>query len=220
MTMIHIYREMYADNTSVFAQRLQKLRLEAGWSQAELGERIDLEQSEVSRLERNKRRPSYDVLTSLAAAFGVTTDYLMGRSDDRHPQREPVAQPGIKRVPVVGDISCGPPVIVSDNIEDYMALPESALPVGEIIAARVRGDSMERANLRDGVLALIRLQNIAEDRDIVAACIGEESTVKRLRHLDGFIALVPESDNPEHKPATYREEEVRIVGVVIGTIWG
>ena len=66
---------------SVFPRRLREARETAEWSQADLAARSGLQPSAVSHFETGRRAPSFDNLRRLADALGVTTDYLLGRSD-------------------------------------------------------------------------------------------------------------------------------------------
>lgn len=201
-------------------QKIRELRRQKGWSQEQLAESVDYSRQLISHWEIDKVRPDTETLSKLADIFGVSTDFLLGRTVLPIDVPSDESMTGQRRIPIIGDVSCGPLMIVDENIENYLTLLSSRLPNGEVIAVHIRGDSMNNARLREGDLALVRLQEEAADRDIVVACIGEETTIKRIRHLDGYVALIPESDNPAYAPHTYRESDVRIVGVVIGSVWG
>ena len=69
-----------AEGNVEFGERLAKLRKEAGLSQLELGERIGVAQSIISRFERGERKLYDDVLASLATALGVTPNDILGIS--------------------------------------------------------------------------------------------------------------------------------------------
>jgi repressor LexA len=155
------------------------------------------------------RRPRRKTLSALAEALDVTIAELGGS--------DLVVSAGMRRVPVIGDISCGEPIIANREYEEYLLLPEAGMPSGEIVAVRMQGDSMINAGLRDGYLALLRVQDVLEDGEIFAVCIGEEATIKRVRRLPGLVVLEPAND--DYEPNVYREELVRPVGKVIGAIW-
>lgn len=65
----------------MFPQRLKELRTKYGYTQAELGKKINLEGSAIYKYEKGLREPTITVLTQLANIFNVTTDYLLGTSD-------------------------------------------------------------------------------------------------------------------------------------------
>lgn len=68
--------------SEVFPQRLRAAREMRRWSQNELGQRSGLPPSSVAHFEAGSRKPSFDSLHRVAAALEVTTDYLLGRTDD------------------------------------------------------------------------------------------------------------------------------------------
>ena len=71
--------------TRLDTDRLRRLRTERMLTQAALGEELGLSESTMCLYERGDREPSFNTLCRLADFFGVTTDYLLGRSDIRWP---------------------------------------------------------------------------------------------------------------------------------------
>lgn len=79
----------------MFANRLRQLRESSGYkSQQELAGALGVAQSTVANWECARREPNYETTVKLADFFGVTVDYLMGRSDD--PQGGAVSDEGLK----------------------------------------------------------------------------------------------------------------------------
>lgn len=70
------------DPSQIFCERLKSAREMRKWSQVELGERASLPASSVAHFEAGSRKPSFDTLRRLAIALEVTTDFLLGRTDD------------------------------------------------------------------------------------------------------------------------------------------
>jgi transcriptional regulator with XRE-family HTH domain len=66
----------------LFNEKIVKLRKKKGWSQSELGQRINVHIAHLSRLENNKSQPSVDMLSKIAKVFHVTMDYLMNEDED------------------------------------------------------------------------------------------------------------------------------------------
>lgn len=64
-----------------FGQKLRNLRLEAGMTQAELAQRLDITKAVISYYELHERCPSPEVLIKLASIFHISTDYLLGISN-------------------------------------------------------------------------------------------------------------------------------------------
>ncbi len=109
----------------------------------------------------------------------------------------PSVRPG--RVPVVGMVTAGRPILAVENIEGYLPWE------GEdgCFALRVRGESMLGAGILDGDTVVVRPQPDADNGQIVVALLGDEATVKRLRRGGGEVWLMPE--NPAFEPIDGRE---------------
>ena len=70
---------------SILGERLKQLRSKKELTQAEMAKEIGISQSTYALYETDKRQPDYDKLFSIAQCFAVTTDYLLGVSDDPRP---------------------------------------------------------------------------------------------------------------------------------------
>jgi transcriptional regulator with XRE-family HTH domain len=68
--------------SETFQSRLRAARDLRGWSQSELAARAGMPPSSIAHFEAGSRKPSFDTLRRLAIALEVTTDYLLGRTDD------------------------------------------------------------------------------------------------------------------------------------------
>ena len=69
----------------LFGERLSLLRNERQMKQEDLGKIFHLSKSTISTYERNEHQPDYDTLIELAKYFNVSTDYILGVSDQRRP---------------------------------------------------------------------------------------------------------------------------------------
>lgn len=67
--------------SNVFSERLKAARERRGLSQSELASRSGLQPSAISHFETGNRSPSFENLKKLSDALNVTTDYLLGRSE-------------------------------------------------------------------------------------------------------------------------------------------
>ncbi len=65
----------------VFAERLKNLRKEKGLSQAELATALNLTQRKISYLETGQFEPDLTILWEISNYFGVSCDYLIGKTD-------------------------------------------------------------------------------------------------------------------------------------------
>src|SRR5881396_3617489 len=108
----------------------------------------------------------------------------------REPKAAPVAATDVHRLPLVGEIAAGGPLLAEDNVEEYLAVPELLERGGADFLLRVKGDSMIEAGILDGDIVVVRRQQAADDGDIVVALAGEdetaeEATVKRFFRENG-----------------------------------
>ena len=117
------------------------------------------------------------------------------------------------RVPIVGDVAAGAPILAQECVEDYLTFDTGGRP-GEHFALRVRGESMLNAGILPGDLVVVHRQPTARHGEIVVALIGEEATVKRLYRQNGAIWLLPE--NEAYDPIDGSEAQVlgKVVAVV------
>jgi repressor LexA len=128
---------------------------------------------------------------------------------------------GVRRVPVLGRVAAGEPVLAEQNVEGYLALDRDLLRDGEVFALRVQGDSMRDAGILDGDYVFVRQQRTAQPRDIVVALLDEETTVKRYVPDGDEVRL--EAENPQFAPIVVRRGDARLailgkVAAVLRTI--
>src|SRR5262245_4505810 len=135
----------------------------------------------------------------------------------REPKAPAAAEPDVRKLPLVGEVAAGGPLLAEDNIEDYIGVPEPLSRGGEELLLRVKGDSMIKAGILDGDIAVVQRAQDARDGDIVVALAGDdettdEATMKRLFRENGRVRLQPENDALEPIYAAH----VEILGKVIG----
>ena len=99
----------------------------------------------------------------------------------------------VGRVPIVGTVAAGAPILAQECIEDYLTFDTNGRE-GEYFALRVRGESMLNAGILPGDLVVVHQQPEAHNGEIVVALLGEEATVKRLSRRNGQVWLLPEND--------------------------
>lgn len=117
------------------------------------------------------------------------------------------------RVPIVGNVAAGSPILAQECIEDYLTFDTGGRD-GEYFALRVRGESMINAGILPDDLVVVHQQPAANNGEIVVALLGDEATVKRLKRQGREVWLLPE--NPAYQPIDGRE--ARILGKVAAVI--
>jgi repressor LexA len=124
------------------------------------------------------------------------------------------------RIPVLGRIAAGEPLLATQYVEDYLTVGESLTRGGgaDCFALSVKGDSMVGAGIYDGDYVIVRRQSTAQNGEIIAALLDEEATVKRFESHGSRILLKPE--NPRLSPIAVEAGSVdfRILGKVIAVL--
>jgi repressor LexA len=120
----------------------------------------------------------------------------------------------LPKLPLLGQIAAGGPLLAEQNVEEEIAVPEN--PRGDFLL-RIKGDSMIEAGILDGDVVVVRRAQDARDGDIVVALAGDdesadEATVKRFFRENGRIRLQPENSSLEPILAPY----VDVIGKVVG----
>lgn len=120
------------------------------------------------------------------------------------------------KVPLVGKIRAGMPILATEDIETHILIDKSLFPTENAFTLKVTGDSMIEAGILDGDLVIVRPQKVIENGEIGVVLIGDEATVKRVFKDKKKITLRPE--NKHMKQESYNPDEVTIIGKVIGVI--
>ena len=198
-----------------FGERVKRARLERKMTLLEVAERLGRTEATVQRYESgNIKNPKSDTIQELADALKVSPSYLMGWEDDL-PSNVHQLSRQIVRIPILGSISCGDPLLAEENIKGYRNESPDLLPSGELYYLEANGDSME-PSIPNGSLVLIRKQPEVENGQIAAVLINgyEEATLKRVRYQGENMILYP--DNSKHSPIFVGDNNpVRIIGLAV-----
>ena len=136
---------------------------------------------------------------------------------DPKPSAQAQQADDVHRLPLVGEIAAGGPLLADQNVEEYLAVPEPLARGGEEFLLRVKGDSMINAGILDGDIVVVRREQTARDGEIVVALAGDqewadEATVKRFFRENGRVRLQPENDALDPIYA----DHVQVLGIVTG----
>jgi len=139
---------------------------------------------------------------------------LIGREKSEPAPAPAYDEADVQRLPILGEIAAGGPLLAEQNIEDYVAMP--AATKGDFVL-RVKGESMIDAGILDGDLVIVQRAQDARDGEIVVALAGdyevvEEATVKTFYREKDRIRLQPE--NASMGPIY--ADHVQILGRVVG----
>lgn len=209
---------------------ISKYRADHGLSQRKFAEICGLSNGYISMLERgfnpNTNKPivpSLMQLKKIADGMNMTVMRLLDEVEDMPidlsifaEQGQPeniIPMPEMRKIPLVGTIACGTPILADQNIEEYVSIPKN---ITADFALTCKGDSMINARIFDGDVVYIRQQQTVENGEIAAVLIDNEATLKRVQLFDDHIILQPE--NPMYKPLAFWGEEmntVRILGKAV-----
>ena len=154
-------------------------------------------------------------LANLERAGLLRRDPTKPRALELLGREKPVAEIAqLPKLPLLGQIAAGGPLLAEQNVEDQIAVPETLR--GDFVL-RVKGDSMIEAGILDGDLVVVRRAQDARNGDIVVALAGDdesadEATVKTFYRENGRVRLQPENASLEPIYA----EHVQILGKVVG----
>lgn len=199
------------------ARELRNITLE------EAGNKIGVHKSTILRWENGETEKfKIPMLETLASLYNVNPAWLMGYDVPMERQKEesnvfPV--PDIpKKVPVVGKISAGMPILAIENIEGYEFAPSSQIKEGyTYFYLKVQGDSMN-LKFNEGDIVLVQKQDFLENDQIGVILVnGDDATVKKYKSENGLVILEPMSTNPENTVQIYdpKKIDIKIVGKVI-----
>jgi len=121
----------------------------------------------------------------------------------------------VSRLPLVGAIAAGGPMLAEQDIEEYVPMP--ATTKGDFLL-RVKGESMIEAGILDGDLVIVQRAQDARNGEIVVALAGDdesadEATVKTFYREKGRVRLQPENSSMEPIYAAHVQILGRVVGV-------
>ncbi len=190
--------------------RIRNRREELGLSQEELAARMGYKsKSSINKIEMGINDIPQSKVLAFAKALNTTTAYLMG-CDVSTPQIPNILpMPAMRKIPLVGSIACGTPILAQENREGDVDIPAH---IHADFALRCKGDSMINARIYDGDIVYIRQQDTVEHGQIAAVLINDEATLKRVHLFDDHIVL--EAENPQFRPMTFWGEEMRAIRIL------
>lgn len=200
---------------SYFSQNLRYLREKQKIEQLELAKLLGRKSaSSISEWEKGTYTPKSGVISDIAKIFNVKMDELMG-SDLSKPSNLISVAPQTVRVPILGTIACGDPLLAEENIRSYRYESPEDLPHGTLFYLGAEGNSME-PTIPNGSLVLIREQPEVENGEIAAVLLNSDTqaTLKRVKRQGDMVMLMP--DNPSHAPYIITADNpARIIGKAV-----
>lgn len=174
-------------------------RQQLGLTQSDIARACGVSEATVSRWESgaisNMRR---DKIAALAKVLRTKPSIIMdGGADENR-----------GRVPLIGRIACGLPILAEENVDSYITPPET---IRCDFALRCVGDSMTGANIFDGDIVFVRKQETVENGEIAVVRIGDEATLKKVYVDSHSVMIVPA--NSAYPPRTFTGEALRDIHI-------
>lgn len=195
--------------------KIKMLRESAHMSQQELAHRVGYKTaSAINKIEMGLRDINQTKVIAFANALDTTPGYLLG--SDENPAGTStvqvdnlIAMPVVRRLPLLGDIACGEPILATENLDGSVDTPEH---IHADFALRCKGNSMINARIFDTDIVYIRQQPTVENGEIAAVLVENEATLKRVYMYNDHIVL--QAENPQFKPLVYWGEEMNTVKIL------
>lgn len=193
---------------------LKQRREELGLTLEEVGQYVGVGKSTVRKWEngvinnmgRDKIAKYASILriSPLEFLYDITPENLI-----------PVDNNNTVRIPILGTIKCGQPILAEDNITGYREELSDRLPSGNLFYLKSQGDSMV-PTIPEGSLVLIREQPTVEYGEVAAVLVNgdTEATLKRVKKQGDIVMLI--ADNPDYPPYVItKDNPARIIGKAV-----
>ncbi len=132
--------------------------------------------------------------------------------DDRN--RRLLPGRGEPRVPILGTIAAGKPIMAEEQIEGWLPVDPTLAKGRTLFALKVRGESMIEAGILPGDTILLEQTSTVADGEIAAVWLEDAATVKRVYREPGRIRLQPENSAMEPIYTSACEVLGRVIGLV------
>lgn len=210
-----------------FAANLKKCRVKAELSQRDLARLLEIGPSTLAMYETGRREPDHATTEKMASFFGVTIDYLLGREIEQidllhalenneltitagssslsQEQRlallraleNPEAASTIIKLPILGTIHAGIPLLSEQNIIGHVSVPADMEGEADFTLIAY-GDSMIGAGITEGDIIFCKEDCTPYSGQIVVALVnGDETTLKYYIKENGTDIL--RAANPEYQ---------------------
>lgn len=198
-----------------FATRLCEALEIRHMTAAELSRKLNINEGTVSQYKKGLYEPKQRRLQAIAEILNVSIPWLMGADVPMECNISNfVPIENVKKIPILGQIACGEPILAEENIEGYVFEPKGTKADFALVC---KGNSMINARIFDGDIVYIREQPDVENGEIAAVLIDNEATLKKVYKYENRIELRPE--NPTFEVFNYEGKEIeniRILGKAVG----
>lgn len=201
-----------------FGEKLKQIRLERNMSQQDFADLLSTSKQVISRYELGQTTPKIGVAAKWCLILGINLDNMLNDEKGIYDKSAVYSEalpdnilplPKMRRIPLLGDIACGEPILAVENLDGNVEIPES---IDADFALRCKGDSMINARIFNGDIVYIRQQPTVENGEIAAVLIDNEATLKKVYMTENAITLNPAND--AYQPLVFVGEEINTVKIL------
>lgn len=201
------------ENRKKISDNINKLIAEKGVSQVDIHNHTKIPRSTLTGYVKGTSTPNAGNIQKLADFFHV-------KKSEIDPRFKPAPKNLIRitefaKIPILGEIACGDPILAEENIEGYIEEAVDNLPSGKLFYLKTKGNSMT-PTIPIGSYVMIRKQPNVEDGEIAAVIVNgdNEATLKRVKYQNGLTILMP--DNNDYPPYIITEDNsATIIGKAV-----
>ena len=185
-----------------FGEKIKQLRIEKGWNQDFVAQKLQISVPALSRYESGTYEPkSMSIISDFAKLFDVSVDYLFGLNLAFNPTNN--------SIPLLGVVKAGYDLLAEENLLGFVEAdiknPE------EYFALKVKGDSMQPILYEDDIV-IVHQQPDIESGEVSVVLIDNEATIKKVVKYDDCIELVAFNS---YYPPKRLEQGFKIIGKVV-----
>lgn len=190
-------------------EKIKKLRLDNNMTLEELGGKVGVSKQSLFKYENGiVTNIPLDRIEKLGKVLGVDPSELVGWNSIKEVKLD--IQP--RKIPILGKIAAGTPILAVENHEDYFDTSEF---INADFALQIQGDSMIGSRIYDGDIVFLRKQSYIENGQIGAFLIDGEATLKIFNKQNNTVMLL--SSNPNYSPIILNPDKENIIlGKLIG----
>lgn len=199
------------------SKKIYALRNNYNLTQTEFAKIAGVSDKSVSAWENGSRDPKVKPIQRICDHFGIDINSFIDKDNDTYKPDLPnnvVPIENFRKVPLIGTIACGTPILAEENIEGYIDAPGH---IHADYALTCKGNSMINAGIKDGDIVYIHKQETVENGQIAAVMVGQdEATLKRFYADNGVVTL--NAENPAYPPKTFVGEEaaqIHVLGLAV-----
>lgn len=208
---------------------IKQLRNKQQLSLGKLAKKSGVSKSHLSRIERDVRGVTPELIKKIAKPLNTTYEFLMAKAgyinienlkslinaESKLEGSLTVEHPKeIEIIPVLNCILPGNSLFDQEHICDYKKVPYEDIKGGDFFYFKISDNSMINNRIRKEDLALVQKQSSVEEGEIAVVMIdASNAQIRKIYKTDNKIIL--QADNPKYEPIILSQSKVEIIGKVI-----